>query len=42
MDISFQIVDKAPSGEGALSTVCVVIVIFTVIFFFPNHASYFL
>ncbi len=34
MDISFQIVDKAPSCEGALSTVCLFIVIFTVIFFF--------
>ena len=33
MDISFQIVDKAPSCEGALSTVCLFIVIFTVIFF---------
>ena len=42
MDISFQIVAKAPSCEGALSTVCLFIVIFTVIFFFPNHASYFL
>ena len=42
MDISFQIVDKAPSCEGALSTVCLFIVIFTVIFFFPTHASYFL
>lgn len=42
MDISFQTVDKAPSCEGALSTVCLFIVIFTVIFFFPNHASYFL
>ena len=40
MDISFQIVDKAPSCEGALSTVCLFIVIFTVIFSFPNHASY--
>ena len=38
----FQTVDKAPSCEGALSTVCLFIVIFTVIFFFPNHASYFL
>jgi len=38
MDISFQTVDKAPSCEGALSTVC----LFTVIFSFPNHASYFL
>ena len=37
MDISFQIVDKAPSCEGA-STVCLFIVIFS----FPNHASYFL
>ena len=37
-----QTVDKAPSCEGALSTVCLFIVIFTVIFFFPNHASYFL
>ena len=42
MDISFQIVDKAPSCEGALSTVCLFIVIFTVIFSFPNYASYFL
>ena len=42
MDISFQTVDKAPSCEGALSTVCLFIVIFTVIFFFPNQASYFL
>ena len=42
MDISFQTVDKAPSCAGALSTVCLFIVIFTVIFFFPNHASYFL
>ena len=42
MDISFQIVDKAPSCEGALSTVCLFIVIFTVIFSFQNHASYFL
>ena len=38
----FQTVDKAPSCEGALSTVCLFIVIFTVIFSFPNHASYFL
>ena len=38
----FQTVDKAPSCEGALSTVCLFIVIFTVMFFFPNHASYFL
>ena len=38
MDISFQTVDKAPSCEGALSTVCLFIVIFS----FPNHASYFL
>ena len=38
MDISFQTVDKAPSCEGALSTVC----LFIVIVFFPNHASYFL
>ena len=38
VDISFQIVDKAPSCEGALSTVCLFIVIFS----FPNHASYFL
>ena len=37
-----QTVDKAPSCEGALSTVCLFIVIFTVIFSFPNHASYFL
>ena len=36
MDISFQIVDKAPSCEGALSTVCLFIVIFTVIFFFSE------
>ena len=28
MDISFQTVDKAPSCEGALSTVCLFIVIF--------------
>ncbi len=33
MDISFQIVDKAPSCEGALSTVCLFIVIFS----FPNR-----
>ena len=38
----FQTVDKAPSCEGTLSTVCLFIVIFTVIFSFPNHASYFL
>ena len=38
----FQTVDKAPSCEGALFTVCLFIVIFTVIFSFPNHASYFL
>ena len=41
-DTILQTVDKAPSCEGALSTVCLFIVIFTVIFFFPNHASYFL
>ena len=35
---SFQTVDKAPSCEGTLSTVCLFIVIFS----FPNHASYFL
>ena len=38
MDISFQIVDKAPSCEVAVPTVCLFIVIFS----FPNHASYFL
>ena len=38
MDISFQTVDKAPSCEGALSTVCLFIVIFS----FPNHTSYLL
>ena len=37
MPPSFQTVDKAPSCEGALSTVCLFIVIFS----FPNHASYF-
>ena len=37
-DTILQTVDKAPSCEGALSTVCLFIVIFS----FPNHASYFL
>ena len=37
-DTILQTVDKAPFCEGALSTVC----LFTVIFSFPNHASYFL